>query len=82
MGWTIGVLGFGSRWRLGTFLFTTASRTAPVSTQPPIQWIPGTLPLVVERQGRDAEHSRPSSAEVKNSWIHTSTPQCGFMAWC
>jgi hypothetical protein len=27
-GWTVGVLGFDSRWRLGIFLFATASRTA------------------------------------------------------
>jgi len=22
------------------------------------------------------------SAEVKNAWSYTSTPQCAFMAWC
>jgi hypothetical protein len=42
-GWTIGVLGFDSRWGLGIFLFTTASRTALDTTQPPIQWVPGAL---------------------------------------
>jgi len=42
--WIIGVLGFDSRRGLGIFLFTTASRTAPVSTQPPIQWATGGLP--------------------------------------
>jgi hypothetical protein len=34
-GWTIGVLGFDSRWGLGISLFTTASRTALGPTQPP-----------------------------------------------
>jgi hypothetical protein len=34
MGWMIGVLGFDSRWGLGIFLFTTASRTALGPTQP------------------------------------------------
>jgi hypothetical protein len=29
-GWKIGVLGFDSRWGLGIFLFTTASRTVLV----------------------------------------------------
>jgi hypothetical protein len=43
-GWTI-VLGFDSRRGLGIFLFTTASITALVPTQPPIQWVPGALSL-------------------------------------
>jgi hypothetical protein len=38
----------GSRVRfpagLGIFLFTTASRTATGPTQPPIQWVPASLP--------------------------------------
>jgi hypothetical protein len=32
--------------------------------------------------GHEADHSPPSSAEVKNAWIYTSTPQYVFMAWC
>jgi hypothetical protein len=35
-----------------------------------------------KRPGREAEHSPPSSAEVKNAWSYTSTPQYVFMAWC
>jgi hypothetical protein len=80
-GWTIGVLGFESRRGLGIFLFTTASRTALGPTQPPIQWVRGSLSLGVKRPGRLADHSRPSSAEVKNSRC-TSTPQYVFMEWC
>jgi hypothetical protein len=34
-------------------------------TQPPIQWWPGTLSLAVKRPGREADHSPPTSAEVK-----------------
>jgi hypothetical protein len=34
-------------------------------TQPPIQWIPGAPSLGVKRPGREADHSLPSSAEVK-----------------
>jgi hypothetical protein len=34
-------------------------------TQPPIQWVPGDLSLGVKRPGREADHSPPSSAEVK-----------------
>jgi hypothetical protein len=64
-GWTIGILGFDSRKGLGIFLFTTASRTALVPTQPPIQGVSGALSLGVKRPGREADHSLPSSAEVK-----------------
>jgi hypothetical protein len=38
------------------------------------------LYLGVKWQGREADHSLPSSAEVKNAWGHTSTPQYAFMA--
>jgi hypothetical protein len=51
-------------------------------TQPPIQWVPGALSLGVKRQGRESDHSPPSSADVKNVWSYTSTPQHAFMAWC
>jgi hypothetical protein len=64
-GCTIGVLGFDSRRGLGIFLFANVSRTALEPTQPPIQWAPGTLSLEVKRPGREADHSPPSSAEVK-----------------
>jgi hypothetical protein len=63
--WTIGLLGFDSKRGLGIFLFTTASRTALGSNQPPIQWVPGALSLGIKRPGREADHSPPSSAEVK-----------------
>jgi hypothetical protein len=72
--WTIGVLCFDSRRGLGIFLFTTASRTALGPTQPPIQWVPRALSLGVKRPGREADHSPPSRAEVKNAWSYTSTP--------
>jgi hypothetical protein len=61
----IGVLEFDSRQGLGIFLFITASGTALVPTQPPIQWVPGNLFLVVKRPVREADHSPPSSAEAK-----------------
>jgi hypothetical protein len=74
--------GFDSRRGLGIFLFTTAFRTALGPTQPPIQWVPGALSLGIRRPGCEAEHSPPSSAEVKNACSYTSTPQYVFMAWC
>jgi hypothetical protein len=61
----IGVLGFDSQQGLGIFLFTTVSRMALESTQPPMQWVTGNLSLEVKWLGREADHSPPSSAEVK-----------------
>jgi hypothetical protein len=61
----IGVLGFDSRRGLGIFLFTTASRTVVGHTQPPIQWVPGSLSPAVKWPGRETDHSPQSSAEVK-----------------
>jgi hypothetical protein len=58
LGWS----GFVSRRGLGTFLFATAP------TQPLMQWVSGVLSPGVKRQGREADHLPPSSAEVKNSW--------------
>jgi hypothetical protein len=50
--------------RVKNFLFST-SKPALGSTQPPIQWVPGTLPPGVKRLRREADHSPPASAEVK-----------------
>jgi hypothetical protein len=50
---------------LGIFLFTTASRTALGIPQPPIQSVPGALSLRLKRPGRKADHSPPSSVDVK-----------------
>jgi len=36
--------------------------------------------LGVKRPGREADHSPPSSSEVKNGWNYVSTPQYVFMA--
>jgi hypothetical protein len=33
-------------------------------------------------EGREADHSPPSSVEIKNAWSYTSSPQRVFMAWC
>jgi hypothetical protein len=81
-GWTIGVLGFDSLRGLGIFLFTTASRMALRPTQLPIQREIGVISLGVKEPGRETDHSSPSSAEIKNVWSYTSTPQFVFMAWC
>jgi hypothetical protein len=49
-------------------LVTTSSRTALGPTQPPIRWEPEALSLEVKRPGREADHSPPSSVEVKE-WV-------------
>jgi hypothetical protein len=66
----------------GIFFLTIASRLAVESTHLPVQWVPGTLSMGVKWPGREADHSPPSSAEVKNALSYTSTPQYAFMTWC
>jgi hypothetical protein len=58
----------------------SSRRPDPVlgTTQPPIQWVsfsPG-----VKRSGREADHSPPTIAEVKNMWRSASTPSYAFIA--
>jgi hypothetical protein len=59
-----------------------SSRLALESTKPPVQWVPGALSPGVKRTGREADHSPPTSDEVKKMWIYTSTPPYAFMAQC
>jgi hypothetical protein len=58
------------------FLISMASRPVLGPTQL-IQWL---LSPQVERPGREADHSPPTSAEVKNTWIYTFTSPYVFMA--
>jgi hypothetical protein len=55
----------------------TGSGAYPASNQ----WVPGPLSLAVKRPRREADHSPPSSAKVKNAWSYNSTPQYAFMGW-
>jgi hypothetical protein len=48
------------------FLYSTVSRPAVGPTQSLIQKVPGALSPGVKLLGREADHSTPSSAEVKN----------------
>jgi hypothetical protein len=48
--------------------------------QPPIHWVTGELSTGIKRPGREADHSPPTSADVKNTWICTSTPPYVFVA--
>jgi hypothetical protein len=62
--------GSSSPGMVKNFLFSTSSRPALGSIQPPIQWVPEALSPGVKRPGREAE----DSAEVKKMWVYTSTP--------
>jgi hypothetical protein len=66
--------------RVKNFLFSTSSRPALGPTPPPIQWVPGALSREVKRQGREADHSPPTSTEVKKLWTYTSTLPYAFRA--
>jgi hypothetical protein len=58
---------FDSRRGQRIFSLASVSRPALGPTQPPVQSVPGVLsPGVKARQGRDADHSPSSSAEVEN----------------
>jgi hypothetical protein len=56
----------------------TGSAAYPASYQMGI----GVLTQGIKRPEREADHSPPSSAEVRNVWSCTSIPQYFFMAWC
>jgi len=53
-------------WAVVGLLPATASRLA----LGPIQWLQGFFPLGVKRPGREADHSPPSVAEIKNAWSY------------
>jgi hypothetical protein len=50
------------------------------STQPPIQWVLGTLSPEVKLQRCEADHSPKTTAEVKKMWIYTPILSYIFMA--
>jgi hypothetical protein len=56
------------------FLLATQSRLALWPTQPPIQWVPRALTSLIKQPEHEADHSPPSSVNVKNAWSYTSTP--------
>jgi hypothetical protein len=49
-------------------------QTGSGTHSPPSQWVAEALSPGIKRPGRDADHSPPPSAEVKNTWRYTSTP--------
>jgi hypothetical protein len=81
-GYVLDDRGFESRQGLENFLFTTAPKPALGLTQPPVQWVTVSLSLEVKRLGREADHSPPTSAEMKNAWRYVYTPHYVFLEWC
>jgi hypothetical protein len=50
-------------------LLSTLSRPILGLTQPPIQWVQGTLSLAVKRPGLEGDLSPPTNAEFKETSI-------------
>jgi hypothetical protein len=50
-------------------------------TQPPIQWVPGAISLRMKRSGREADHSPPSSAKVKEC-VELDLHSPNTPSWC
>jgi len=63
-----------SEYGEGIFLFVTSSTTLPIKCVA-VAHSPG-----VKRPGREADHSPPSTSEIKNTWSYTSTPHTN--SWC
>jgi hypothetical protein len=81
-GYELADRGVGVLIQVGANIFSSPRRPARIwgSTQPPIQWVPGALSPGLKRPRREADHSPPTSAEVKKMCIYTSTPPYTFMA--
>jgi hypothetical protein len=74
--------GFNSRQGQQIFLFSTAPRPNLGPTQFPSQWILRTLASGVKRQRREADHSPPPNAELKDGGALPPLSPYFFMAWC
>jgi hypothetical protein len=53
-----------------------------VSTQPLMQWVPGSLASGVKRLGREVNYFLRSSAELKNTWVYALNPPYLFIVSC
>ena len=72
---SFGLDGPGFEFRQGSEVFLS-SKTVEIgsgATRRPVQWVLGFI-HGVNRPRREANHSSPSSAEVKNEWRYTSVP--------
>jgi hypothetical protein len=76
MSWMARELGFDSWKGQEIFLFPSVQAGSGAQTAP--------YPLRsgAKAPGREADHSPPSSAEIKNIWSYTSTRPYALVAWC
>jgi hypothetical protein len=49
---------------------------------PSLQYVQGGSFHGVKQHRHESGHLPPTNAEVKNTWIYTSTPSYAFMEWC
>jgi hypothetical protein len=56
------------------------SRPSMTSIHPPIPWVTGALSPEAKWLEREADRSPPTIAEVKKTWVYTSTTTYAFMA--
>jgi hypothetical protein len=75
-GWGVGV-----RVPVGAGLLSSPHRPELYfgPTQPPIQRLPGALSPGIKRPGSEADHSPPTTAEVKNTRINTAAVLPSFV---
>jgi hypothetical protein len=64
-------VGSSSPGRVKNFNFSISSKPALEPTQPPVQWVPWSLSPGINLPGFEADHSPPTSSEVKKKLPHT-----------
>jgi hypothetical protein len=74
--------GVGVRVPIGSRIFSSSRLPDHIWGPPSLlsNGYRGALSPAIKRSGREADHSPPASAEVKNMWIHTSAPPYVFMS--
>jgi hypothetical protein len=60
---------------------STVSRLVPGPLQAHIGLLPGALYWGLKQSGREADHTPPSSANVKNAWGFMYITPFVFLAW-
>jgi hypothetical protein len=76
-GYGLDVRGIGYRVPTGASFFSS-QYLGPI--QPPIHWVPGAIFLGLKLSEHEGDHSPPTSAKKRNTWIYTFVPPYVFMA--